>query len=201
MKQALLGSGMQAPTLLLMQKQGFMARYRNTRKEKGSYKNRPKRNRAKGGVATMKHGDYMRLALQEAALAAATGDVPVGAVIVKNGSVLARAHNQKEALRDPTAHAEILAIREAAKLLGNWRLSGCTLYVTLEPCPMCAGAVVAARLDKLVYAASDSLWGACGSVFHVPAHTNSNHTTEVIGGILEEEAAVLLKNWFASKRG
>ncbi len=149
----------------------------------------------------MKHNDYMRLALEEAQLAAVAGDVPVGAVIVKDGSVIACAHNMKEALNDPTAHAEILAIREAAKVLGNWRLTGCCIYVTLEPCPMCAGAIVAARLSRLVFAAPDSIWGAVGSVFHIPAHLNANHDTEVTGGIMEKEAAFLLKDWFALKRG
>ena len=142
----------------------------------------------------------MRLALEEAALAAAAGDVPVGAVIVQGGAVIARAHNQKEATRDPTAHAEVLAIRAAAQILGNWRLPNAALYVTLEPCPMCAGALVAARLARLVYAAPDSLWGACGSIFHIPAHQNANHSMEIVGGILEEEASLLLKNWFVEKR-
>jgi tRNA(adenine34) deaminase len=144
----------------------------------------------------------MRLALGEAALAAAeSGDVPVGAVILDEaGSVLARAHNRREADRDPTAHAEIVAIRQAAATLGGWRLTGLTLVVTLEPCTMCAGAVTAARLDRLVYGAEDPRAGAVGSLWDVLRDTRLNHRPEVIGGVLAEECGAALREFFAERR-
>jgi tRNA(adenine34) deaminase len=161
----------------------------------------------------------MRLALAEAARAAAADDtlradggaagtgnwtrseVPVGAVILgPGGDVLARAHNQRERDADPTAHAEILAIRAAARVLGSWRLEGCTLVVTLEPCPMCAGAVVAARIGRVVYGATDPKAGAAGSLWDIPRDRRLNHRAEVIGGVLAEESAVLLREFFARRR-
>jgi tRNA(adenine34) deaminase len=145
----------------------------------------------------------MRLALGEAALAASDGpqDVPVGAVILDQaGAVLARARNRKEADRDPTAHAEILAIRQAARAVGGWRLTGLTLVVTLEPCTMCAGAVTAARLDRLVYGAEDPKAGAVGSLWDVLRDTRLNHQPEVIGGVLGQECGALLREFFSARR-
>jgi tRNA(adenine34) deaminase len=141
----------------------------------------------------------MRLALAEAA--AAGEDVPVGAVILDEaGTVLARARNRREADRDPVAHAEIVAIRQAAVALGRWRLTGLTLVVTLEPCTMCAGAVTAARLDRVVYGATDPKAGAAGSLWDVLRDTRLNHRPEVIGGVLAEECGALLRDFFESRR-
>ena len=144
----------------------------------------------------------MRLALGEAALAAAEpSDVPVGAVIIDEaGTVLARAHNRREADRDPTAHAEIVAIRQAGRALGSWRLTGLTLVVTLEPCTMCAGAVTAARLDRLVYGAEDPRAGAAGSLWDVLRDRRLNHQPEVIGGVLAQECGAALREFFAARR-
>jgi tRNA(adenine34) deaminase len=144
----------------------------------------------------------MRLALGEAALAAeGPRDVPVGAVVLDEaGEVLARAHNRREADRDPTAHAEILAIRQAARAVGGWRLTGLTLVVTLEPCTMCAGAVTAARLDRLVYGAEDPRAGAVGSLWDVLRDRRLNHQPEVIGGVLAEECGALLREFFSARR-
>lgn len=147
----------------------------------------------------------MRLALQEARLAcraqAGPDDVPIGAVIVDGaGTVFARAHNRREIDRDPTAHAEIVAIRQAARLLGRWRLLGLTLVVTLEPCTMCAGAVTAARLDRLVYGAEDSKAGAAGSLWDVVTDGRLNHRPEVIGGILAAECGAVLREFFTARR-
>jgi tRNA(adenine34) deaminase len=130
------------------------------------------------------------------------GEVPVGAVIVDAaGAVLARAANSPIARHDPTAHAEILALRAAGRALGNYRLPGCVLYVTLEPCAMCVGALVHARLARIVYAAADPKTGACGSVFDLAATGKLNHRLEVTGGVLAEESAALLKQFFATRRG
>jgi tRNA(adenine34) deaminase len=144
----------------------------------------------------------MRLALAEAALAAQeSDDVPVGAVIVDQaGAVLARAHNRREADRDPTAHAEILAIRQAARALGRWRLTDLTLAVTLEPCTMCAGAVTAARLGRLVYGAEDPKAGAVGSLWDVLRDRRLNHQPEVIGGVLAPECGAILREFFSARR-
>ena len=148
----------------------------------------------------------MRLALAEAAgpgLAAgpAEEDVPVGAVVLDEaGSVIARARNRREIDRDPTAHAEIVAIRQAARALGSWRLTGLTLVVTLEPCTMCAGAVTAARLSRLVYGAEDPKAGAAGSLWDVLRDTRLNHRPEVIGGVLAGECGALLRDFFATRR-
>jgi len=128
-------------------------------------------------------------------------EVPVGAVILgPAGDVLSRAHNQRESDADPTAHAEILAIRAAARALGSWRLEGCTLVVTLEPCPMCAGAVVAARIGRVVYGAADPKAGAAGSLWDIPRDRRLNHRAQVIGGVLAEESAALLREFFARRR-
>ena len=141
----------------------------------------------------------MRLALAEAA--AAGEDVPVGAVILDEaGTVVARARNRREVDRDPTAHAEMLAIRQAAAALGSWRLTGLTLVVTLEPCTMCAGAVVAARIGRVVYGAADPKAGAAGSLWDVLRDRRLNHRAEVVGGILAEECGALLREFFAQRR-
>jgi tRNA(adenine34) deaminase len=142
----------------------------------------------------------MRLALAEAA-APGPDDVPVGAVILDEaGQVVARGRNRREADRDPVAHAEIVAIRQAALALGRWRLTGLTLVVTLEPCTMCAGAVTAARLDRVVYGAEDAKAGAAGSLWDVLRDTRLNHRPEVIGGVLAEECGALLRDFFAARR-
>ena len=144
---------------------------------------------------------FMREALREAEAAARKGEVPVGAILVsEEGDLLARAHNQPISLCDPTAHAEILALREGAKRLGNYRLLGTTLYVTLEPCPMCAGALVYARVKRLVFGARDAKSGACGSIYNIVNDERLNHRLEVISGLLEEEAAKLLRDFFKIRR-
>ncbi|MGX4644180.1 tRNA adenosine(34) deaminase TadA [Massilia sp. SYSU DXS3249] len=143
---------------------------------------------------------FMRLALAAAEQARLEGEVPVGAVVVKDGEVIAVGHNQPIGRHDPTAHAEIVALRAAAEKLGNYRLPGCELYVTLEPCAMCSGAMMHARLARVVYAASDPKTGVCGSVLDLFAHEGLNHHTEVVGGILAEEASGMLKRFFAERR-
>jgi len=148
----------------------------------------------------MDHESWMELALEEGRRAAAAGEVPVGAVIVHEGEVVARAHNLREAARDPLAHAEVLVIRAAAASLGRWRLHGCTLYVTLEPCPMCAGAVVNARLDRLVFGARDPRAGAVGSIIDIVRDERLNHHAEVVEGVHAVAAAELLKVFFAERR-
>ena len=142
----------------------------------------------------------MRLALVQAERAAAQGEVPVGAVAVLNGQVIGQGFNAKEAEQDPTAHAEIVAIRQAAAYLGNWRLIDVTLYCTLEPCPMCAGAMIQARLCRLVYGAKDVRFGADGSVIDVLSEAIFNHQVAVTAGVLEEEAAELLQAFFRQLR-
>ena len=143
---------------------------------------------------------YMQVALSEAEKALQEGEVPVGACVVMNGGVISSAHNRMEAESDPTAHAEIVAIRAAAKSLGSWRLTGCTLYVSLEPCAMCAGAIVHARMDRIVYAAADSKAGACGSVLDIPRDFRLNHFVEVTSGLMEDEASSILKGFFSIRR-
>lgn len=143
---------------------------------------------------------FMESALDEARRAAALGEVPVGAVIVHDGAIIARAYNRREIERDPLAHAEILAIRAAAIALGRWRLSGCTLYVTLEPCAMCAGAIVNARIDRLVYGATDPKAGAAGTLYEIVGDSRLNHRAEVAAGVLGEASAALLRDFFAARR-
>ena len=143
----------------------------------------------------------MRLALDEARAAYAQGDVPVGAVIVAGGELLARGRNERVGRADPTAHAEVLALREAAAQRGSWRLGGATLYVTLEPCPMCAGALVAARVARLVYGPQDERAGAALSLYNIPQDPRLNHEVEITTGVLEEESRALLRGFFQSKRG
>ena len=144
---------------------------------------------------------WMRLALDEARRAVASGDVPVGALVVSaDGDVLGRGRNAREEAADPTAHAEVLALQEAAAVLGSWRLGGCTLVVTLEPCTMCAGALVLARVDRLVYGAVDPKAGAVGSLWDVVRDRRLNHRPEVVGGVLAEECGALLREFFATHR-
>ncbi len=143
---------------------------------------------------------WMRVALDEARRAREHGDVPIGAVAVRGGAILARAHNRREADGDATAHAELIAIREASRSLGHWRLEGVTLYCTLEPCAMCAGAMVLARLPRLVYGAPDPKAGAGGSVLDLLNHPQLNHRVEVTGGVLAEECAALIVEFFAELR-
>ena len=142
----------------------------------------------------------MRIALEEATLAAAKGDVPVGAVVLRNGEVIARRHNEREASNDPTAHAEVLALRDASALLGSWRLSDCTLVVTLEPCVMCAGATQSARIGRLVYGAANFEAGATASLYNVMSDPRLGHNPPVEHGVLADESAALLKEFFTSKR-
>lgn len=143
---------------------------------------------------------FMALALREARVAWAAGEVPVGAVVVKDGEVVATGSNGPIGRHDPTAHAEIVALRAAAAKLGNYRLPGCALYVTLEPCAMCAGAMMHARLARVVYAATDPKTGVCGSVLDLFALDRLNHHTEVVGGVLADEASTMLKAFFAARR-
>ncbi|MEU4390659.1 tRNA adenosine(34) deaminase TadA [Kribbella sp. NPDC023855] len=143
----------------------------------------------------------MGLALEEAELARGSADVPIGAVVVDaEGRVIGRGHNEREATGDPTAHAEVLAIRRAAEQVGEWRLSGCTLVVTLEPCTMCAGAIVLSRLDRLVFAAYDEKAGAVGSLWDVVRDRRLNHRPEVIGGVMADEAGARLRDFFTGHR-
>lgn len=142
----------------------------------------------------------MRLALEEAAAAATHGDIPVGAVVLLDGQVIGRGHNARELERDPTAHAEVVALRQAGRRLGDWRLSGATLYCTLEPCVMCAGAMVLARLSRLVYAVDDPKAGAGGSIIDLLRAPFLNHRVEVTRGVLAAEADALLKRFFADLR-
>ncbi len=143
---------------------------------------------------------FMAYALAQAEEASRFGEVPIGAVIVKEGNILVADRNRREDNCDASAHAEILVIRQAGKMLGGWRLSGCTLYVTLEPCPMCAGAMVQARLDRLVFGAKDPKSGAAGSLYNLVQDTRFNHRLMVTSGILEEECAAILHDFFRSRR-
>ena len=142
----------------------------------------------------------MQIALEQARLAGEMGDVPVGAVVVHDGKVIAARHNEREATGDPTAHAEILALRDAATALGRWRLNDCTLLVTLEPCVMCAGAIINARVETLVYATADLKGGATASLYNVCSDPRLNHNPNVKHGVCEHEATLLLKEFFAQKR-
>jgi tRNA(adenine34) deaminase len=147
------------------------------------------------------HLHHMEMALEEAALAAAADEVPVGAVIVSfDQGVIARAHNQREMLHDPTAHAEMIAITQAAQALGTWRLERTVLYVTLEPCPMCAGAVVQARIPFVVYGCADEKAGACHTLYRITADPRLNHRAQVVAGVLADRCAVVLSDFFAAKR-
>jgi tRNA(adenine34) deaminase len=143
---------------------------------------------------------FMRMALREAERALEHDEVPIGAVLVREGELVAGAHNERELRQDPTAHAELIVLREAARALGSWRLLDTVLYVTLEPCAMCAGAIVLARVPRVVYGASDPKAGACGSVLDVLGEPRLNHRTDVAGGLLASECGGLLSEFFASRR-
>jgi tRNA(adenine34) deaminase len=143
---------------------------------------------------------WMRKALEAAHQSAQMGEVPVGAVIIKNETVLAVAHNQREQTKDPTAHAELIAIRTAALATGDWRLTDTTLYVTLEPCPMCAGAILLARIPRVVYAASDPKSGAAGTLFNLLQDERLNHQVDIVEGVLAEESRKLLQSFFRERR-
>jgi tRNA(adenine34) deaminase len=145
-------------------------------------------------------GYFMRLALREAERALEHDDVPIGAVVVRGGEVVAAAHNERELRQDPTAHAEIIVLREAARAAGTWRVLDAVLYVTLEPCAMCAGAIVLARVPRVLYGASDPKAGACGSVLDVLGEARLNHRPDVAGGLLAPECGSLLSEFFASRR-
>lgn len=148
----------------------------------------------------MQDSNYMRQAISQAHNAWALGEVPVGALVVKDGEVIATGFNQPIGTQDPTAHAEIMALRAAASILGNYRLPGCELYVTLEPCAMCAGAMMHARLARVVFGASDPKTGACGSVVNLFEQEKLNHHTELVGGVMAQECSALLKDFFATRR-
>jgi tRNA(adenine34) deaminase len=143
---------------------------------------------------------FMRMALREAELAPAHEDVPIGAVVVRGGEVIAAARNERELRGDPTAHAEIIALREAARVVGSWRVLDAAIYVTLEPCAMCAGAMVLARVARVVFGARDPKAGACGSVLNVLAEPRLNHRPALAGGLLAEQCGELLSTFFASRR-
>jgi tRNA(adenine34) deaminase len=146
------------------------------------------------------HAAAMAAALEEARAAGARGEVPIGAVIVRDGRIAARAGNEREGRGDPTAHAEVLALRAAAVELGSWRLDGCTLVVTLEPCPMCAGALLAARVERVVFGAPNTDNGACGTLYNLCADPRLNHEAAVVPGVRAEEATALLDRFFAARR-
>jgi tRNA(adenine34) deaminase len=144
--------------------------------------------------------DYMAEALKEALKAAEKDEVPVGCVIVHENKIIGRGHNRTVSLQDPTAHAETLAITAASEHLGSWRLSGCTVYSSIEPCIMCAGAMILARVDRLVYGASDPKFGACGSLYMIPQDSRLNHRVPVSGGVLEDQSAGIMREFFRKKR-
>ncbi len=148
----------------------------------------------------MTHEDFMRAALEEAAAAAEAGEVPIGAVIVKDGEIIARAHNLRESANDATAHAEILAIRKAGQVVGDWRLTGCTLYVTVEPCPMCAGALVQSRVDHVVFGARDPKAWADRNLREIVQNPGLNHRMEVTEGVLAEACSRIIREFFRARR-
>ncbi|HHU30013.1 MAG TPA: nucleoside deaminase [Firmicutes bacterium] len=152
------------------------------------------------GVSLLTDQDFMREALLEAQKAYAKGEIPIGAVIVREGKIIARDHNRREELHDPTAHAEILVMRKAGEILGGWRLPETTVYVTIEPCPMCAGALVQARVGRLVYGASDPKAGAVDSLYNIVTDERLNHRLAVTAGVLAEEAGDLMRQFFKSRR-
>jgi len=151
-------------------------------------------------VTALTDDQAMRLALDEATAAAAHGDVPIGAIVVRDGTVIAARHNERELTGDPTAHAEVLAIRDAARVIGHWRLLDCTVYVTLEPCAMCAGALVNARVGRLVYATTDPKAGAVASLYELCSDPRLNHRLPVESGLHAEQAGELLRAFFADRR-
>jgi len=143
---------------------------------------------------------FMRVAIEAAQIAQENGDVPIGAVIVYKNQIIGKAYNQREQLKDPTAHAEIIALTQAAAFLESWRLNGCAIYVTLEPCPMCAGALVLGRLDRLVYGCDDPKTGACKSLYNIVQDERLNHKLEVTSGVLEEQCREQLQGFFTRRR-
>jgi tRNA(adenine34) deaminase len=147
------------------------------------------------------HHIWMREAIEEAKKAEALKEVPIGAVIVKDGQIVGRGHNMRETAHDPTAHAEMIAIRQASAALGAWRLTGCTLYVTLEPCPMCAGAIVQSRIPLVVYGAADPKAGCAGTLFNLLQDDRFNHRADIVSGVLQDECAELLTMFFRKLRG
>lgn len=153
-----------------------------------------------GMVLEHENVKYMQMALNKARIAYQRGEAPVGAVIVKDGEVIARAYNKRETLRDPTAHAEVLAIKKASRKLGSWRLNGCDLYVTLEPCPMCAGAIIQSRIANVYFGARDLKAGAVGSVINLFEVERFNHKVRFCGGVLENECSEILTNFFSMLR-
>ncbi len=142
----------------------------------------------------------MRLAIEQAQIAEENGDVPIGAVIVYQEQIIGKAYNQRQQLQDPTAHAEIIALTQAAAFMENWHLNGCTMYVTLEPCPMCAGALVLSRMDRLCYGCSDPKSGACGSLYNIVQDQRLNHRVEVTSGVMEEQCRQQLQEFFGRRR-
>jgi len=146
------------------------------------------------------HDHWMHCALDQAIAACDADEVPVGAIIVHKDEIIAAAHNQRETLNDPTAHAEMIAITQAAEALRSWRLLECTLYVTLEPCPMCAGAIVQARVPQVVYGARDPKAGACDSLFHLTSDVRLNHQAAVLGGVMREDCQAILQEFFRKRR-
>ncbi len=143
---------------------------------------------------------FMRAAIAAAEIAEENGDVPIGAVIVYKSQIIGKAYNQREQLKDPTAHAEIIALTQAATFMESWRLNGCTIYVTLEPCPMCAGALVLSRMDRLVYGCDDPKTGACKSLYNIVQDERLNHRLEVTSGVLADECSKLLQDFFQKRR-
>ncbi|MDD5011206.1 MAG: tRNA adenosine(34) deaminase TadA [Phycisphaerae bacterium] len=143
---------------------------------------------------------FMRAAIDQANIALENGDVPVGAVIVRENKIIAKGYNQRQQLNDPTAHAEIIALTAAAEHIGHWRLLNCTIYVTLEPCPMCAGALVLARIDRLVFGCDDPKTGACGSLYNIVQDNRLNHRLEITKGVLADDCSKLLQDFFSVKR-
>ena len=140
------------------------------------------------------------MAIEQAGIAEENGDVPIGAVIVYKNQIIAKAYNQRQQLNDPTAHAEIIALTQAAAFMESWRLNGCTIYVTLEPCPMCAGALVLSRMDRLVFGCDDPKSGACGSLYNIVEDTRLNHRLKVTVGVLNKECSEQLQNFFKQRR-
>jgi tRNA(adenine34) deaminase len=149
---------------------------------------------------TKQDEQFMRGAIEQAKVAEENGDVPIGAVIVYKDQIIAKAYNQREQLKDPTAHAEIIALTQAAAYLESWRLTGCTIYVTLEPCPMCAGALVLSRMDRLVYGCDDPKTGACKSLYNIVQDDRLNHRLEVTSGVLADECSQILQEFFERRR-
>lgn len=149
---------------------------------------------------TKEDEEFMRLAIEQAKIAQENGDVPIGALIVHQNQIIGKAYNQREQLKDPTAHAEIIALTQAAAALQSWRLTGCTMYVTLEPCPMCAGALVLARIDRLVYGCDDPKTGACKTLYNIVQDERLNHRLEVRTGVLADDCSRLLQDFFQQKR-